>query len=102
VQFSLKKETARQNTQIGWVLLPGAAHEATFQLSAIRTAFKVEKMGHGFAWFPICIVYRDDEDRLHGTAFIVQYQSIDQKELFVTEGLIEGTLEIKSLGVNLF
>jgi hypothetical protein len=53
-------------------------------------------------FLPICIIYSDDEGVVHGTGFILLYETTDGKDNFLPVGEIPGKFFVLSTGASIF
>lgn len=98
-----KKTVLASIPPIGTIIMPGGKAKQSFDLHTRRELFRPDsRTNRVSAWLPICLVYRDDEGNVHGTGFVLVFESgagID----FAPIGNIEGRFSIlTAAGANVF
>jgi hypothetical protein len=89
-------------TSMGTIILPGAGSKYNLDKTIKRETFRLDSNGMVSAWFPLCIVYKDDGGRVHGTGFILFLETDDGKQSFAPTGTIKGQFKILSAGESVF
>jgi hypothetical protein len=89
-------------TQMGTIIFPGGRFKVSFDEQVPIKQSRPDQKGLVSAWFPICIVYRDDEGGTHGTGFILIFESKSDEELFPPSGQVKGEIKVFSAGKNIF
>jgi hypothetical protein len=96
------KNIANAFTSVGTIILPGAHTKYNVNKTIPRANFRLDPSGLVSAWYPLCIVYKDDEGYLHGTGFILFLKTADGEQSFAPTGTIKGEFQILSAGASVF
>jgi hypothetical protein len=100
--INCNKDKASVFTSMGTIILPGAGSKYNIDWVVKQRDFRLDPNGLVSAWFPLCIVYKDDEGKLHGTGFILFLKTDDGKQSFSPTGTIKGQFKILSAGESVF
>jgi hypothetical protein len=87
---------------LGTMLLPGGDEVVEFRAEALRNNFKVRGNGNVSAWITICIAYKDDAGKLHGTGMILEFRTKARLDQFKPIGVVPGELKMFAMGASNF